>query len=508
MRHIAQKPDFRKVLTPDLLYTYTTTVGNRVYVRARTADGGGVFVEQAYAPTYYLPSDTYTGIQSIDGQPLSAVVCENIRTGKKFLEEHPYAFGDIQPEYMLLSDVYGTDEILPDMSRLYIWNLDIEVDSEEAFAPPEDPFNPITLITVTWRHANQEGTVTYGLHDYTPKEGVTYVQCENEEALLDAFLRDWRGKGDYPDIVTGWNVAFFDIPYIINRVRRLMGDEAAVRLSPFKQITERQLTLNGRTQTAMELRGIATLDYYELYRKFTFSQQESYRLDHIAHVELGKRKLSYHEYQSLSRLYRENYPLYVDYNIQDVRLVAELDDKMKLIDLVCALAYSAKANYTDTFKQVRLWDIMIYHYLRGQNKQIPPRREVDKTEQYAGAYVKEPQVGQHAWVCSFDVASMYPHIIREWNLSPETLIGSKVPDITVERLLAWQSESTAPPGLPREYAMAANGVLTRRDAEGFLPAMLKTLYDERVRFKNLATDAKKQLEKIDDELRERGLIAK
>lgn len=508
MRHTAHKPDFRKALTPDLLYTYTTTVGNRVYVRARSTDGGGVFVEQTYAPTYYLPTDTFTGVQSIDGQPLLPVPCATIREGKKFLEEHPDAFGDIQPEYMLLADVYGDMDITVDMDRLYLWNLDIETESETAFAPPEDPFNAVTAITVTWRHMGQRGTVVYGLRPFDAPEGTTYVQCDTEEDLLHAFLKDWRGKGDYPDIITGWNVQFFDIPYLVNRYRRVLGDDAAVTLSPFKQISDRQLTLNGRAQTVMDIRGVAVLDYYELYRKFTFSQQESYRLDHIAHVELGKRKLSYAEYQSLSQLYRENYQKFIEYNIQDVQLVEDLDDKMKLIDLVCALAYSAKANYTDTFKQVRLWDIMIYHYLRAQGKQIPPRREVDKSEQYTGAYVKEPQVGQHAWVCSFDINSLYPHIIREWNLSPETLMDrSAIGQFTIEELLDRKIDTSRWVGetVNNDNALAANGMQTSRRHEGFLPAMLRTMYEQRVATQKELKPKKKLLEAVNAEIHRRKL---
>ena len=498
MRHTSIKPAFVTELSPDDLYTYTTTIGNRVYVRARTADGRAVFVESAYKPTYYLPVDVHTGHESFDGHPVQAYPCKTIRDGKVFLEKHSDAYGNIQPEYMMLADTYGDREILPDMERLYVWNIDIEVDSEDAFAPPDDPFNQVTAVTVMWKHAGQSGTVIYGTKPYTTSDSITYVECADEDALLKAFLHDWKNKGDYPDIVTGWNVQFYDLPYLVNRMTRLWGEGGpASELSPFRQITTRQVTFGGRAQTVVDIRGVAVLDYYELYRKFTFTQQESYRLDHIAHVELGKRKLSYAEYQSLSRLYRENYQKFIDYNRADVQLVNDIDEKMKLIDLVCALAYSAKANYADTFKQVRLWDIMIYHYLRARGKQIPPRRDVEKTEQYTGAYVKEPQAGQHQWVCSFDINSLYPHIIRQWNLSPETLAGSKVPDITVERLLLWQMESTYPPGKPKEYAMAANGVLTEREREGFLPAMLKTLYEERVRFKNMATDAKKQRELFD-----------
>lgn len=492
MKHPSQRPVFLSSPDSSLQYTYATTIGSRVYVRARDTDGHAHFVTLKYQPTYYLPTSEYTGITTLDGAPLIPHQLDSLNDGRDFLEQHPNAYGNIQPEYMALSDTYGAAEILPEIERLYIWNLDIETASDEAFAPPENPFNEITAITVRWRHRGESGVVVYGTKPYNPRNTITYYQCDHEHALLEQFVKDWHGRGDYPDIITGWNVQFFDMPYLVNRIRQELGEPAMLKLSPFERIASRNVTLYGRDQSVVDIRGIAILDYLELYKKFTYTQQESYRLDHIAHVELGKRKLSYDEYKSLARLYRENYQLFIDYNIQDVELVDELDQKLKLIELVCALAYSAKANFVDTFRQVRLWDIMIYHYLRARNIQIPPRREVEKTEQYAGAYVKDPLVGQHEWIVSYDLASMYPHIIREWNLSPETLL-SKVSGKwhTVDALLTCPDVREHTEGT---YALAANGVITRRDHEGFLPAMLKTLYDERTRYKNMATEAKKQRE--------------
>jgi len=495
MSHQRVKPDFRTTLTTDLQYTHTATIGQNVLVRARSANGRAHFIKTAYRPTYYLPTNEYTGETSLDGCPLLPYEQDSIRDGRTFLSEHREACGNIQCEYMLLSDVYGAENIVPEMDRLLIWNFDIEVESETSFAPVEKPYNAITAITVMWRHRGECGTVTYGLQPYDAAEGVEYVQCENEEALLKQFIRNWRA--DYPDIVTGWNVQLFDIPYLIGRIRRVLSESAAKSLSPYNHLAERKVMFYGREQLAVDIRGVATLDYLELYRKFTFTQQESYRLDHIAHVELGQRKLSYAEYQSLSALYTENYAAFMDYNVQDVQLVESLDDKMKLIELVCALAYSAKANYSDTFRQVRLWDVMIYHHLRAQHQQIPPKKSETKDTQYVGAYVKPPQVGKHDWVCSFDVASMYPHIIRQWNLSPEMLVDRRITSLTVDTLLdrtdvtrhLWDGDQ-----VPEGYALAANGVLTQRDKEGFLPAMLKALYAERIRFKNLATETKKRRE--------------
>lgn len=492
MRHPLTKPLITDTLLPEQQYTAAATIGNRCYIRARERDGRAVFVEHKYSPTYYLPTNLYTGITSHDGRPLAPVNCRDIYAGKDFLQEHPHAYGNIQCEYQYLSDVYGAQEIAVDMDRLYIVNIDIEVAAATAYAPVDDPFNEVTAITMRWRHRGQRGIVMYGTGAFTHGDGVAYVRVENEEALLTAFLADWRGKGDYPDIVTGWNIQFYDMPYLVNRLRRLFGDNAANSISPFERIEDRRVTLQGRDQSVVDIRGVAILDYLELYRKFTYTQQESYRLDHIAHIELKERKVSYAEYQSLQHLYQENFQKFMEYNRHDVELVDRLDEKLRFIELVCTLAYSAKANYVDTFRQVRLWDIMIYHHLRAKNQHIPPKLNVDKTEQYAGAYVKDPQVGQHKWVCSFDVASMYPHIIREWNLSPEMVVGDRWADLSVDTLLHRGVDVSARLG-DEDLSVTANGVRTRRDAEGFLPEMIRSLYDERVKYKSLAGKAKKLL---------------
>lgn len=515
MKHTIRQVKYLKALRPDLLYTSVATIGNRVFARARAKDGAPAYVEQQYTPFYYTPGDGSNAYDAVgyDGVDLIPTMCDSISEGKRFLEEMEEqgtpVYGNIQPEYMVLSDVYGSVDVEPDMDKLYIWFLDIEVDRDpvRGFAKIDDPFNPIVAITVIWQHMGQTGTVIYGTKDYIPKENELYLKCKSEDELLRCFLNDFSDGYDYPDIVTGWNVQFYDIPYLINRMKLLFAEENWIRFSPFERIQDRRVTLNGRDQTVMDVKGIAILDYYELYRKFTYTQQESYRLDHIAHVELGKRKLSYAEFRSLYRLYREDHQKFIEYNVRDVQLVVELDAKMRLIELVCALAYGAKANFADTFRQVRLWDIMIYHRLRKLGKQIPPRKDETKTEQYAGAYVKDPLVGLHNWVVSFDVASMYPHIIRQWNLSPETIRDRRhVGEWTVDDFLA----KKVPTGftLGCEHALAANGLETDRLQEGFLPNMLKTLYDERVRFKGLAKQYKGELEKTTDPARQAELRKK
>lgn len=503
MKHTAKPVEFASELARDVQYTYVTSIGNSIYARGRKHDGAPVFVEQKYAPVYYLPTrEGDHDARGFDGTPLASRMCDNLKEGREFLEEHPGAFGNIQPEYMLLSDVFGGDEAPHDTERLYIWFTDIEVDRdpERGYAPVEDPFNPVTAITVIWTHMGKTGVVAYGTGDYVPKENETYIKCDDEADLLRKFLFDMRAGGDYPDVISGWNVQFYDMPYLVNRCKRIFDEKMWKRISPFERLADRTVILGGRQQSVIDIRGIAILDYYELYRKFVLKMFENYKLDFIASVEIGAKKVNYKEHRSLDKLYREDHQKFIEYNIQDVRLVIGLDQKRKLIDLVCALGYSAKVNFVDTFKQVRLWDVMIYHKLRSLGKQIPPRDEKEKNEQYAGAYVKDPLVGMHKWVVSFDVASMYPHIIREWNLSPETLI-KQVALGSVDDFLNKRVDTSGYGSM----AIAANGVLTRTDEEGFLPNMLKTLYEERSKFKKLAQGVKKQINTEQDPERKKQL---
>lgn len=505
MKHTARQVRFAQALSANIQYTYVTTIGNRVYARGRNHQGEPVYVEQDYTPIYYLPTQpanaTHVGF---DGTPLRPHMCDNIYEGKEFIEKNPQAFGDIGPEYMMLSDAYGAQDVAWEMDRLYVWDIDIEVESEGGFAKPEDPWQEVISITCEWWHMGVSGTVIYGRKDYNPKPDETYIKCATESELLMRFMEDMKGGGDYPDILTGWNIQFYDMPYVVNRAKKLFTSDTWTMLSPLDRLAERRVVLNGREQIVMDIKGLAILDYLELYRKLTLTQQESYRLDHIAHIELNERKLSYKEYGSLKKLYELDHQKFIEYNVQDVRIVRKLDDKLRLIELVCALAYNAKTNFVDCFKQVRLWDIMIYHKLRAEGKQIPPRKQSEKTDQYAGAYVKDPHVGMHEWVCSFDVASMYPHIIREWNLSPETILDQRVDKLTVDGLLDKQTDTSFLKN-NQDITMAANGALMRKDVEGFLPAMLKTLYEERNRYKKLMNAAKKAMEAETDPVKKKDL---
>jgi DNA polymerase elongation subunit (family B) len=304
--------------------------------------------------------------------------------------------------------------------------------------------------------------------------------------MLTHFINWWAQNT--PDIITGWNCNLYDIPYICRRVSRVLGEKWMKSLSPWNRANEREVYVQGRKNYAYDLSGINILDYLDLYRKFTYSNQESYRLDHIAFVELGQRKVDHSEYENFKDFYTRDWQKFMEYNIQDVELIDKLEDKMKLLELAITMSYDAKANFEDVYSQVRMWDTIIYNYLTDRKVVVPPKKGASKNEKYAGAYVKEPIPGCYDWVVSFDLNSLYPHLIMQYNISPETLVETRHPKVTVDRIL--QEELT----FNDDYCVCANGAQYRKDIHGFLPEIMQKIYDERTIYKKRMLQAKQSLE--------------
>ena len=310
---------------------------------------------------------------------------------------------------------------------------------------------------------------------------------DSERDMLKGFLEWWVHHT--PDILTGWNVNLYDVPYIARRLNRILGEKWMRSLSPWNRANEREIYVQGRKNYAYDVSGINILDYLDLYRKFTYSNQESYRLDHIAFVELGQRKLDHSEYENFRDFYTRDWQKFIEYNIQDVELIDRLEDKMKLLELAITMSYDAKVNFEDVYSQVRMWDTMIFNYLADKNIVPPPRKGARKDEKYAGAYVKEPVPGKYDWVVSFDLNSLYPHLIMQYNISPETLWETRHPSASVDKLLNQEID------LSGKFAVCANGAQYRKDIKGFLPEMMEKIYTERVIYKKRMIQAQKQYEK-------------
>jgi DNA polymerase elongation subunit (family B) len=333
---------------------------------------------------------------------------------------------------------------------------------------------------------------TWGKGPFNNKQdNVIYKGFRTERELLDDFINWWMIEENTPEVVTGWNSELYDIPYLVRRIDRILGEKLMKRMSPWGLVTERETYISGRKHISYDVGGITQLDYLNLYKKFTYKAQESYRLDYIASVELGQKKLDHSEFDTFKDFYTNGWQKFVEYNIIDVELVDRMEDKMKLIELAITMAYDAKANYADVFSQVRMWDTIIYNYLKKRNIVIPPKERSEKDSKYAGAYVKEPIPGMYDWVVNFDLNSLYPHLIMQFNVSPETLAEERHPTVTVDKIL--NQEITFE--LYKDYAVCANGAMYRKDVRGFLPELMDKIYQDRTIYKNKMLAAKQQYEK-------------
>ena len=359
--------------------------------------------------------------------------------------------------------------------------------SENGFPSPEQAIEPLLSITV--KNHQSKKFVVWGIGKFiNDRDDVTYVECESELHLIKEFLMFWEKH--QPDVITGWNTEFFDIPYLCNRIKNLCGEDEIKRLSPWRSVHSREVFQMGRKHQVYEIQGVAHLDYFDLYRKFTYTSQESYRLDHIAFVELGERKDG-NPYETFREWYQKDYQSFIEYNIMDVELVDRLEDKMKLIELCLTMAYDAKVNYMDVLGSTKYWDILIYNYLREKKIVIPQKVPKSKPEKFEGAYVKDPQVGMHKWVMSFDLNSLYPHLIMQYNISTETLYSQeKVKDMSVDKLLDRKVDTSILKGV----TLTPNGALFKTNKRGFLPEIMQSMYDDRVKYKKLLLQAKQEYE--------------
>ncbi len=452
----------------------------------------------AYRPNHYVPSKRgTTPFKSLDGRPLEAVNLNSMGGARKFREKYSGVqgfeiHGYDRYVYTYIADKFQDIKVNLDLIR--IASLDIECECEDGFPDPMFAAEKVNAITI--KPFGQK-PVVFGIDYEWDNLAVNYLNCENEADLLRKFVKYWRDQSF--DIITGWNVNSFDITYLCNRIDKILGDEQHKKLSPWGMSDVREFTAYGyQKNQVFNLYGINVLDYLELYRKHTFVNQESYRLDHIANIELGKGKLDYSEYGNLHTLYRQDYKKFLEYNVQDAVLVEELEDKLGLIELVEAMAYTARCNYNDTFGMVKYWETIIYNFLKEQNIQTPPQKlKVDKTNRIIGAYVKEPLVGGHNWVVSFDLNSLYPHLIMQYNISPEKMIKADKLDVSVNTLLNKECDLS---GL-KNTTVTPNGATFKRDKQGFLPELMEKFYDERRIWKKKMIEYQVEYQSADKERR-------
>ena len=488
-------------------YTNIYTHGNQILERY-IQDGERKMRKVPYEPTLYVNSNKQTPYKTIHGKQVEPRPFDSIRDARDFIRDYGKTsnspvYGMQQFAYAYINEEYPTRNF--DIDGFNVLNFDIETVSDDGF--PNIAEANKAILSVAFRLTGDKSIViaTPGSGKYEPGPGIDFVECKDEVALLYKFIDIWVAFD--PDIVTGWNIELFDIPYVCNRIKNRLSKDALKRLSPWGMVNDRLIPTpqtrqieeqGGRAEpNAKDIIGVTVLDYLGLYRKFTYSQQESYSLDNIGFVELGEKKLDYSEYESLNELYKQNYQKFLDYNIKDVLLVERLDDKMKLIEQAVTIAQDAGVNIIDALTSVRMWDVIIHNFLMQKHIVVPPKITGDKDGKVEGAYVKDPQVGMHDWVVSFDLNSLYPHLIMQYNISPETFVRDIGFKPTIDDIIEGLYNDTDLKDFMNKHNVTAcgSGAMYTKNTQGFLPKLMENMYNDRVVWKKRMIKAKKAYEK-------------
>lgn len=458
--------------------------GNNIYLRGYEK---GLKVKEVirYKPYMFIPK-VGGKYRTLKDQPVEKLMFDDISESRDFSKRYEDVanmeiYGLTSYPHLFIYDTFK-GEVDYDPALISIGTIDIECAADDGFPSIKLADKELTAITVRCRNRSY----VFGCGSFhTTDPNIFYVQCKDEHELIMQFLDTWEMLD--LDIVTGWNIEFFDIPYLVNRITRLFGDSMPKRLSPWKMIEEKIVEFRGKENQSFQISGLSVLDYYQVYRKFKFGNQESYKLDYISQVELGEKKIDYAEYGSLLELYKNNFQKFIEYNIYDCVLVDRLEDKLGFLQQIMALAYDAKVNYSETMATVKPWDIIIHNYLLDQGIVIPQFKKQDMFTALVGGYVKNPRVGLSRWVVSFDLNSLYPHLIMQYNISPEMFVGRRSMKSIDDLLLGTEKYEL--------YTHAANGCMYRKDKQGFLPALMEKMYNDRVVYKNKMLEAKKMYEK-------------
>ena len=462
-------------------YTSVVRYANSILYRGYSDNGQPILRKEKFKPTLYVPAKTETRWTALDGTAVDSVHFDSMREAKDYLDLYRDVqgfkiYGNRNYIQQYITEKFPRD-ITFDRDVVNVTTIDIETAYEDGFPEPSRADQEVLSITV--KSNVHDSYYVWGYGDYDVEKAliqpVIFIKCDSERDLLTKFLNHWSNPLHLPDVITGWNVRFFDIPYLINRTAKIVGLESIKKFSPWGLVDYREIERRGRKQDTYDIKGVNTMDYLELFQKFGYSYgaQESYKLDHIASVVLGEKKLSFEEAGSLRNLYKEDYQRYIDYNMKDVELVDRLEDKMGLITLAMTVAYKGGVNYGDTFGTTAIWESIIYRKLLTQQKVTPLDGVQAQKQSFAGGYVKEPQVGLHDWVVSFDLNSLYPNIIVQWNMSPETLVETNSTDATC----------------------AANGSFYRKDKEGVIPNIIVDYYEERSSIKKMMLASQQEYEK-------------
>lgn len=495
---------------------YTSVERRQDFILFRGYENGVSVKEKIpFKPTLYVPNASGE-YKALDGRPLAPINFGSISEAQDFTKQYKdvgnYEIHGNQNWVAQYITHAFPEDVEFDPSLVNVAFVDIETMSDEGFPKPEEARQAITAITV--KYSKESNFYVYALGEWSKENSidevkeipVKYIRCDTEAELLHRFYDEWERQS--PEIITGWNSRFFDTVYIMNRTANVLGSEHVGRISPwFKQVrnpySAREIKMGGKVVHAFEILGLQQLDYLELFKKFAYSygMQESYKLDHIANVVLGEKKVDYSEYGSLHELYVNNHQLYLDYNIKDVELIVRMEEKMNLISLCMAIAYKAHANYSDAFGVVGTWDSFIYNDLMRRNVICPPKKNNHKDGAIEGAFVKVPQGGMHNWIVSFDLTSLYPSLMMQYNMSPETIVPDNQLDANIDSILEEKVVNQKP-----QYALSGTGQYFSREQRGFVPTIIEKLMKERKETKKQMLASEQRIDDIKQELKKRGVV--
>jgi DNA polymerase elongation subunit (family B) len=465
-----------------------------------------------YEPTLFISTKSESKYRSLIGnRPIAPKKFESMGDAKDFLEQYKDVHGfDICGNTNYVTQFIQENypgKIDFDASLINIVAFDIEVDISEGYANTEVADKEVTSIAYKSSRTNTYHLL--GRKGYDKNKTITgidpadiqFMQFDTEIALLRRFIQIWTN--DYPDIVTGWNVEYFDIQYIVTRIINLLGEDAAKNLSPWGSIRKQTREFFGKPASTYTITGVSVIDYMDAFKKFgyKYGPQESYKLDHIAHVVLGEKKLDYSEYGNLTALYEKNPQLYLDYNLKDTHLIVRMEEETGLLALVMTVAYSGGVNYGDAFGTVGIWESTIYRKLIEKNvvpflKGGPGQRVGD----LVGGYVKDPKVGMHPWVVSFDLNSLYPHLMLQYNMSPETYLQDTRKFVTQDMVLKDQFVNDDP-----DVSVSANGACFTNKKLGVIPEIIDEYYANRKKIKNEMLGVEQEIETEKDPIRKKEL---